>query len=145
MCEIKMNYEFYSVWAQVSALHVRWANKHEISYPELMVLYALTTMGELTQKEICEGFGLLKQTVNTVIRDLKKKGYVILELSRTDRREKLVVLTKEGKEYSNAYIEPLLHVEERVYKRIGYERIMQSQETMEMFNILFEKEMERNW
>lgn len=144
MCEIKKNYEFYSVWAQGTALYVRWANKHEISYPELMVLYALTTMGELTQKEICDGFGLLKQTVNTVVRELKKKGYVILESSKTDKREKLVVLTKEGKKYADERIEPLLRVEEKVYKRIGYERIKQSQETMEMFNILFEKEIERN-
>lgn len=132
---------FYSVWAKCTALYVQWASKHEIGYPELIVLYALHTMKNLTQKEIREGFGLLKQTVNTVIRDLKKRGFVILEPSKEDKREKFVLLTESGKNYAQEIIEPLLNTEEHIYRKIGYERMAQAQETIELFNILFEKEI----
>lgn len=141
--EHEFNSAFNSVWAQVNALYVRWANKHNIGYPEMMVLYALTTMGEMSQKEISDGFGLIKQTVNTVVRSLKKNGYITLKSNEKDKREKTVVLTEIGKQYCDEKIEPLLEAETRVYRKIGYERIKESQDTMELFNALFEKEIER--
>lgn len=144
MSDYTKNCEFNSIWAQGTALYVQWANKHGIGYPKLMVLYALDTLENLTQKEIREGFGLLKQTVNTIIRDLKNKDYVILQPSKEDKREKLVILTETGKLYSHKIIEPLLEAEDHVYKKIGYERITQTMETMDLFNLLFEKEVERS-
>ena len=99
---------FYSAQAKGNALYAQWASKYKIGYPELIVLYALDTMGNLTQKEIREGFGLLKQTVNTVICDLKKRGFVTLEACKEDKREKLVAFTESGKLYAHQIIEPLL-------------------------------------
>ena len=84
-----------------------------------MVLYSLKTGADLTQRQITEEIGLVKATVNTVIRDLKKRGFVILDPGRHDRREKLVRLTEQGKN-------------ERMEQTIG---------TMELFNLLFEKEL----
>lgn len=133
--------EFYSVWAKGTALYAQWAGKRGIGYPELIVLYALYTMGNLTQKEIREGFGLLKQTVNTVVRDLKKRELVILKACKEDKREKLVVLTEQGEIYSQEIIQPLLNAEERICKKLGYKRMKQAQETMELFNMLFENEV----
>lgn len=135
---------FYSAQAKGNALYAQWASKYKIGYPELIVLYALDTMGNLTQKEIREGFGMLKQTVNTVICDLKKRGFVTLEACKEDKREKLVVFTESGKLYAHQIIEPLLNAEKQVYKKIGYERMEQMQETMELFNMIFEKEVEKS-
>lgn len=88
MSKLKWSFDYCSAWNRGTALYVQWANRHGISYPRLMVLYALMTAGEMTQKEICEGFGLVKQTVNTVVRDLKKNKYIILKAGQADRREK---------------------------------------------------------
>ncbi len=141
MFDMIRNGEFYSVWSKGTALYVRWANVQGIGYPELMVLYAMKTKDRLTQKEIGEGYGLLKQTVNTVIRDLKARGYITLEPSKEDKREKLLSFTQEGEQYAFRMVEPLLCAEERVCKRIGYERMEQLQDIMELFNLLFEREV----
>lgn len=106
-----------------------------------MVLYALYAKDRLTQKTITEEFGLIKATVSTVIRDLKKRGLIVLEASQEDKREKLVAFTENGKMYAENIIQPLLETEERITKKIGDERMEQITDTLDLFNILFEKEL----
>lgn len=136
-------YECYSVWAKGNALYARAANKMGVGYPEFVVLYALKVSGEQTQKEITDAFGLLKQTVHTVVRQLKQNGYVEIKPCMADKRERLVCLTQSGKEYADRIVEPIIGIENKVYHLIGDERIEQANEIMALFNLLFEKETER--
>lgn len=139
----KCVHDYYSSWAQGNSLYMKWAAVHEIGYPELMVLYALHMKGSVTQMKICDSYGFPKQTVNSVIRSFKAQGYIALTVNPSDKREKLVTLTDGGKAHSEKALGPLLEVEERVCKRIGERKLCQMIETMELFNLLFRKEMER--
>ncbi|GAA6428486.1 MarR family winged helix-turn-helix transcriptional regulator [Dielma fastidiosa] len=141
MYQITKAYELLSVGSKGTSLYARWANQCEIGYPELIILYALNAKHRLTQKTITEEFGLIKATVSTVIRDLKKRGLIVLEASKEDRREKLVVFTEDGKKYAENIVRPLLETEERITKKIGDERMEQIIDTLDLFNILFEKEL----
>ena len=141
MSELSSVCQIYSTWAKGTVLYTRWAARCGIGYPELMVLYSLKTGTGLTQRQITEEIGLVKATVNTVIRNLKKRGFVILDPCRHDRREKLVLLTEQGKQYADNIIDPLLAAEERISGKIGNERMEQTIGTMELFNLLFEKEL----
>ncbi len=69
---IDNNRNFYAIWAKGNALYAKAASMLGVGYPELIVFYALKTGGNQTQKDISTGFGLLKSTVSTVIRDLKQ-------------------------------------------------------------------------
>lgn len=138
---MNINTKYYAAWAKGNGLYIQWAAREGIGYPEMIVLYSLYTMGRLTQKQIREDFGLQKQTVNTVIHDLKEKEVVTLTASETDRREKWVDLTESGRRYAGEKIDPLLETEEKIYRQIGVERIRQISETMELFNLLFEREL----
>ena len=138
---MNINTKYYAAWAKGNGLYIQWAAREGIGYPEMIVLYSLYTMGRLTQKQIREDFGLQKQTVNTVIHDLKEKEVVTLTASETDRREKWVDLTVSGRRYAGEKIDPLLETEEKIYRQIGVERIRQISETMELFNLLFEREL----
>lgn len=138
---MNVNAQYYAAWAKGNGLYVQWAAREGIGYPEMIVLYSLYTMGRLTQKQIREDFGLQKQTVNTVIHDLKERELVMLTASETDRREKWVDLTESGRRYAGEKIDPLLKTEEKIYRQIGVERIRQISETMELFNLLFEREL----
>ena len=135
--------QLYSTWAKGTVLYTRWAAQCGIGYPELMVLYSLKTGIDLTQRQITEETGLVKATVNTVIRDLKNRDMIILEPSRHDKREKLVFLTEKGKQYADEIIVPLLEAEERIARKIGNERMEQTIGTMELFKLLFEKELKQ--
>ncbi len=142
---LEHNRNFYAIWAKGNALYARAASLLGVGYPELMVLYALKTGGEQTQKEMSTAFGMLKSTVSTVTRDLKRRGYVVLEASGGDRRERLVSLTESGRQYCDALIEPVLAMERNVHKILGEERLEQARELMELYNSLFQNELERGF
>ena len=135
------NNQFNSAWAKSTALYTKAASVLGIGYPEMMVLYALDTMGKLTQKQIAENFGMQKQTVHTVVSALQKKGYLLLEPGEGDKREKQIVLTESGQEYVQRMIAPLRRVEEKIYRTIGNERLQAMCETLDLFNLLFEREL----
>ena len=99
------------------------------------------SMGELTQKQIAENFGMQKQTVHTVVSALQKKGYLLLEASEGDKREKRIVLTESGQVYAHRMIAPLRKAEEKVYRTIGNERLQAMCEILDLFNLLFEREL----
>lgn len=141
MSQFSKAYELLSVWSKGTALYGRWANQCEIGYPELMVLYALYTRDHLTQKRITEEFGLIKATVSTVIRDLKRRELILLESGQEDKREKRVIFTEAGREYAQNIIQPLLETEEQISKKIGDARMEQVIDTLDLYNLLFEKEL----
>ena len=135
------NNQFNAAWAKSTALYAKAASVLDIGYPEMMVLYALETMGKLTQKQIAENFGMQKQTVHTVVSALQKKGYLLLDASAGDKREKLISLTESGRQYAHRKIAPLRNAEDKVYRTIGSERLQAMCETLDLFNLLFEREL----
>lgn len=64
------------------------------------------------QSDIAKITSLSKQTVNSSIAGLIKKGYVELEHIEMTRNGKSVKLTKEGKNFCKKIIEPLIKAEE---------------------------------
>ena len=59
----------------------------------------------------------------------------------SDKREKRIILTESGREYSKKLIEPLLKAEDRASEMIGSEKMKAMCETLELFNLLFEREL----
>lgn len=135
--------DFYSSWTRGTALYVKWAAKHGISYTELSVFYALVTKGPITQKNISENYGLPKQTVNHCIRDLEEESYIRLEAGNHDKREKSIILTEKGKCFAQNILEPLFEIEAYICRNISPDKFIQAIETRELFNTLFEKAMNK--
>ena len=82
-----------------------------------------------------------KQTVHTVVSALQKKGYLLLEPGEEDKREKRIVLTESGREYAHRMIAPLQKAEDKIYRTVGNERLSAICETLDLFNLLFEREL----
>lgn len=135
--------DIFSTWAQGTSLYVKWAASHGVNYYEMLIFYALDINGPMTQKAISDYYGLPKQTIHNVIRNLQEKNEIVLMANEKDKREKSVTLTAAGKMHSEKALAPLYHIEECVCKKIGQEKLVQMIETSDLFNILFEKEMER--
>lgn len=141
MANRKYACDFYSVWAYGTALYVKWATQHGISYTELSILYALMVNDVTTQKEICEYYGLPKQTVNNCILQFERDNYIQLEASKHDKRKKNVILTEAGKDYAQNTLSSLFEIEEYICRNISSDKFVQAIETRELFNMLFEKRM----
>lgn len=133
--------KLWEVWGRANALYSNWAALKNVNYYLLFVLYTLDGQEAMTQKKICTCTGLTKQTVNSVIRSLKEKGYVELSSGGEDRREKQILLTEKGIDYSRELLTPLRELELRALKNMGEDRVRQMLESIALFNTLLEKEM----
>ena len=140
--QVNENY-MWEVWGRTNALYTAWCASSGQNQYRLFVLYALYAHEPVTQKEIADSTGLSKQTVSTVMRALKAEELVVLRAGETDRREKSVHLTQKGKNYAAEILLPLHKLEQRVFDMMGADRVKQMTDTIALFNLVFEKEMER--
>ena len=83
------------------ALYDEYAKRNGLLMNTLLVLNVLYYAKEgMTQKEICQRTFNSKQQVNLIIKNLLKDNYVELKEDTSDKRNKLVVMTNEGKMYA---------------------------------------------
>lgn len=122
-------------------LYEKWAKKQGVNNYVSRIMYMLYLSGVNRQKEMVENYGMPEQTVNTVITELQKKGYIILIPDENDKRSKIIKLTQEGINYANKIVTPLLDCEIRVLKKMGTQRVEMLIDTMNQYADLLETEM----
>lgn len=64
----------------------------------------LTTDKEYSQQDLCESLFLPKQTINSIISGLKKKGFIFLEHVPGTKNRKVIRLSDEGRNYGEKNI-----------------------------------------
>lgn len=100
--------------------HGAASNKAGKSVNEFWIWYALLVLGgEYSQQDICDTWSLPKQTVNTIITNLVKKGYMTLEADPGTRNRKIIRVSEEGKVYGEKIVMPVYEAEVRAIKQIS--------------------------
>ena len=79
-----------------------------LTIPQVMVLKAIESLGDVTVKRISDDVSLSQATVTTILNRLESRGYVERVRSRVDKRIVNAKLTPEGRETLNG-APPLLH------------------------------------
>lgn len=112
-------YDFGRALYHVDSFYDEFAKKSNVSSALLWVLYALNDGNSHTQIEISNDWELPKTTVNTVIKDIQKEGYVELVPIKGKRREMSIVLTESGKAFADNVLSDLYRKEEEVFKLLS--------------------------
>lgn len=74
------------------------------------ILYAICTLGDgCLQRDICREAYTSKQTINSSVRNLEKKG--ILYLEKGTGRDKQIFLTQKGRQFVDEKIRPVIELE----------------------------------
>lgn len=129
---------YYSLWKDCTAMYEEWSKEQGLSSNGVFVLYSFFEgEGFCTQKMICEKWSIPKQTVNTILKDFQKKGYVEMVSDEKDKRNKLVYLTETGKEYAEDIIGKLHNKEIYVIEKMGLKNIKNLNDNTELFIRLF--------
>lgn len=131
---------FFDSWQQLDALYTEYARTKGLAYTELVVLSYLS-MDSYTQKQLCEKTLMPKQTVNSVIKSLAKKGLVVLKQSDTDRRAKTVVLTEKGRQLRREAMDDMARAEHAAIGRIGTEDWENLVRILDRYSAFFKEEM----
>lgn len=129
---------YYMLWRESIAMYEEWSKEHGLSYNNVMFLYTLyDNEDNCTQKMICQKCQLPKQTVNTILKDFERRGFVILTPSPSDKRNKIIRFTKTGKQYAEKVIPQLRDLELFVMTAMGAEQIERMNSDFEVFIKLF--------
>lgn len=112
-------YDFGRALYHVDSCYDEFAKQSNVSSALLWVLYALNDGNSHTQIEISNDWELPKTTVNTVIKEIQKNGYVNLIPIKGKRREMSIVLTENGKKYAGMVLADLYKKEAEVYKALS--------------------------
>jgi DNA-binding MarR family transcriptional regulator len=112
-------YKFCTTWQSLNKLYEEYAKSVNISYTSLIILILITRVETCTQKLICEQTFLPKQTVNSVITAFYREGYVELKELPTDRRNKTIHLTEEGKKFADKIVPKLREAEYKAMESLS--------------------------
>ena len=89
-----------------------YARQHALTAKELFVLDILWFAPDgCLQSDICSRLSATKQTISAIVKKFLKQGYVTLEESSTDRRNKIVRFTEAGLRYAEEIIPPAAKAE----------------------------------
>lgn len=136
--------EINSAVERTDYLYEKWAKQHGINSYVMQVMYMIYASEINKQKDIVENYGMPKQTVNTVITDLQRKGYIRLTPDENDKRSKIIILTDEGRRYAENIVNPLLNCEKEVLAKMGKERVEMLISTMNQYAELLEQKISKS-
>lgn len=117
MKEIK---KYYIIWQEYNFVYEEWAKKNNLSVNSLLILCDIYDNKEdCTQKKISQKWLIPKQTINTILKDFERRGFVKLLPSPENKRNKVIQFTSEGKEYADSIISKLRKIEISAMEEIG--------------------------
>lgn len=99
---------------ELNAVYREAASKSGISDGELCVWSMLLASEELlSQQDLLEALSLPRQTVNSIISKMSKKGHVTLEHLPGTRNKKVIVVTEEGRRFAEENVSWVQEAERR--------------------------------
>lgn len=108
-------------WSYVTRLD---ADMHAAGFPErrfaMNYVFALFAQpGPMTISEMGRQFDVSRQAASKLVGELRRDGYVETEVSPTDQREKVVVLTPKAIEYVTARRRAAAELDHAIAERVG--------------------------
>ena len=111
---------FNSIHKETDAIYSELAKKTGLSDCAFWLMYSIREADEIcTQKDFCGQWTMSKQTVNSALKTLEKKGYLALKSSETDKRSKNITLTDKGIEFASQHIDIVFKLEQCAFQRMS--------------------------
>lgn len=105
--------EFNRLYKELDDLYHELAANVGMSDSAFCIMYAIVEMGDgCLQKDISKQYSLSKQTINSSIQNLKKKGYISLVQGKG--QDKHIYLTDAGQQIAEEKILPVINMENEV-------------------------------
>ena len=113
-------YSFGKLLYNIDSFYSLYAKKYDVKENELWILYALNDGNEHSQIEISQNWDIPKTTINTIVKQFEKDGYVELVQITGEKREMHIKLTSKGKEYADGLLVDLYNLEKKLYNSFTF-------------------------
>lgn len=111
---------------KLNNLYCQKAKEMSVKTVGYMLLYALCDNQIHTQKELCNAWSFPRTTLNTVVKDFEKSGYIELVALPKYKRDLQIILTEKGKVFADKILYPIYKAEKNAIDK-----------TIEKFNVNF--------
>lgn len=138
-------------WEMISRLNKEFddmyhkaAHHYGFSDSAFWIMYTLYENRQgCTQKEICSDWYFSKQTINSAITELEKKGYITRAYEDNSRKSKKICLTPKGTEVAENTVEKVIQVENTAFEKIDEKEMERIIQFFQMQLSVFRKELDK--
>ena len=129
---------------QFDALYRGVASRFMMSDCAMWVLYFLISSDDLlTQQDLIEKMMFPKQTINSAVMNLVKKGLVELQMIPGTRNRKNIILTATGNQIAHNTVEKMRKAEERAAASLGEDKMERYAELYQEFFTALQREFQK--
>jgi len=138
-------HSYYQQIRAITGVYRKAIKDYGIAENEFWIWYSLVVLDhECTQQDICDTWSLTKQTVNTIIMNLKKQGLLSLETVPGTKNRKKICLTEEGRRYGERIVLPVYQAEQAAVNHMPPEKCAACMETLELYHYFLQKELQHS-
>lgn len=128
---------------ELNSLYHIAAIKSDITDGEISIWSVLLESDrKYSQQDISDLLFLPKQTVNSIISNFVKKGFVYLEHVSETRNRKVICLTEAGRDYGESKVRWIFQAEERALEQTDPEQVQACIEMIEKYISHLKKEFD---
>lgn len=128
---------FNTAWRNLDGIYEDYAKEIGMTYTSLHVLNLIAILSQCTQSILCECAFLPKQTVNTIVTQFYKAGWIELREVPQDRRNKTIHLTDKGRNVADEYISHIMEAEHKAMETMTDEQSEQLIKYMKTYGEVF--------
>ena len=96
---------------QIDELYYKILRRLGIKDNAFVLFYAIADGKSYSQKKICDEWAIPRTTLNTIVQEYVRKGYI--QLIAAGHKEKKIVLTDEGRAFAEEILTPIFEAEEK--------------------------------
>lgn len=124
MSRDKIN-QIYEAARRTNRAYEIWAEKYGLTMYEMQIYYVMLENGSqtITQKELCTQLDAPKTSINSIIKRQLNAGRIEMSVNPDNKREKIIILTKEGKALAEKVILPLFDCEQKAAEKISDKKL----------------------
>lgn len=119
-CEI---FNIFSLLRKLNGLNKQRVESFGLNNLESIILFHIDKIDNLTQEDLVNKLKMPKQTINSIIMNLKENDLIYMKASDSDKRVKTLVLTQKGEEEVSNINKSLHLSNNKIYDQLGKETI----------------------
>lgn len=114
--------QLFDIMNETDKMYNVLAKKVDLSFNQLIILYYLRTHNNVTQKNIASDMLVPKQTINSILNNWIKDGYIIFQ-NESSKKNKIILLSEEGEKELGLKINYIMDKENRILSKFSQKEV----------------------
>ena len=113
----------FSMLRKLNGLNKQRVESFGLNNLESIILFHIDKIENLTQKDLVKKLQMPKQTINSIILNLKENDFIYMQASKEDKRVKTLLLTEKCENEVKKITDSLKASNKEIYDQLGEEKI----------------------